>query len=1522
MQDNQFQLYLDILKQFNIEITPELFDGQLEDIFVKKEDMKANVTLHFPNVLSIKNYLIVEEAVKRYFKEVLGFKDAKLIVHYDNPSLTNEVLNDYFNHTIETLEVSQQRYSILREMNKTIEKNHISVFVANDDEVEMLSSIASGINDYFRLLGIKAEVEAIASAFETPILDVIEENNKRANADALRQQSQFDANTNYDAEDDYNNTKKKKGIKPPKQKAAINRPATPLSTLPSSQAELVEYNQKNGNQEIAVQGTILTSEVIERNSRTDDRRFMIYQATLAENDNAIVIKTFINLKIEGNVEYYRDKAVKGVNVKCSGYLAYDTFVRDVVLNVTDLMIISDGKEEFSKPVDLAPVKRVELHAHSKMSVQDSVMDITDYVSMAANFGHRAVALTDMHNIHAFPDLYNECKKAGILPIFGLEGELVDEEKYKIALIENERTKYLDLRDATYVVYDLETTGFSSNYNEIIEVAAAKVRNGQIVDEFSTFVKPKREIGRLITELTSITNDDVRTAPSVEEVLPKFYDFCKGAILVAHNATFDNSHLFQGLKKLGIDAYDTPSIDTLQLAKVRYGHGTRLKKFNLKALCQYFDVELLQHHRAINDAKATAYCFIKMLGDLFEAGIFFYEDINKCIDSEAAYELAYPTHFTILSKNVMGKKNLYEIVSDSHTVHFHKKPMILKSFLEKHREGLLIGSGCIEGEVFDTAYTKSYEELLKVMSFYDYIEVQPVSICSVLVHRYQDKAVYGFIEDTIKRIIKAAKELGKLVVATGNVHHLTKEDLILRKIYIDAPQIGGGIHPLKDILENVPSMHFMNTEEMLNEFKFLGEELAYEIVVTNTNKIADMIMSYPLFPDDLFTPRDDMLKDSGVPSFAKGVEDMTYQNAKKIYGDPLPKFIEDRIQKELSVILGKGYASIYYISHLLVKHSTDAGYVVGSRGSVGSSIVATFMNITEVNALPPHYYCPHCHFTAIKYSDEEKKIYERTEEQLAFEKALQEADTGFDLEEAVCPICGEKLKRNGVDIPFETFLGNKTDVKVPDIDLNFSGEFQAKAHEFCRTMFGVDHAFRAGTISTIADKTAYGYVRNYFERQGKIARQVEIGLLADKISGVKRSTGQHPGGIVVLPKEIEYTDIIPVQYPADDITASWRTTHFDYHKFESNLLKLDILGHDDPTMIRFLMNFVHDNPDEFDFDSVEDIPILDPEVYKLFNSVESLGISPSDIDGETIGTTGIPEFGTTLAKDMLREAAPKTYADLLKISGLSHGTDVWNGNARDFLNGKKEGFPAIPFKELIGCRDDIMVYLVSKGLPSSDAFKIMEKVRKGKGVAIDFEKEMLSYGVPKWYIESCKLIKYMFPKAHATAYVIMALRIGWFKVHKPLYYYSAFFSRRAKAFDIEAMAGGKVNIELAIRDLQAKVQAKTATNKDLDTLNCLQLALEAVARGVRFKQIDIHTSAAYDFLVDVNENSLLIPFSALDTLGGATAESIVEERNKKMFTSKADVLKRTKINATQVGKLDELGSFGDLPSEDSKNYGLF
>ncbi|MDD4001149.1 MAG: PolC-type DNA polymerase III, partial [Bacilli bacterium] len=830
---------------------------------------------------------------------------------------------------------------------------------------------------------------------------------------------------------------------------------------------------------------------------------------------------------------------------------------------------------------------------------------------------------------------------------------------------------------------------------------------------------------------------------------------------------------------------------------------------------------------------------------------------------------------------------------------------MKKFLNQHREGLLIGSSCCNGAVFDVALRDSYEKLLETVELYDYLEIQPLGHYRHLLDSGDDQFEIECLKETIKKIIKAGKEKQKIVVATGDVHILNKEDLKFREIFINAPLVGGGVHKLYN-MKNLATQHFLSTEEMLAEFSFLGESLAFELVVTNSNLIADQIERFPLFKNGLFAPSDDFMKDRGIVSFKTAVHDLTYQKAWEIYGNPLPKYIEERIMKELDSIIGNNYASIYYISHLLVEHSQKAGYVVGSRGSVGSSLVAFFMGITEVNGLAPHYYCPDCHFTAFKMNSEEKANYPESSPTKQLDKILQATGTGYDLPDYKCPNCQQDLLKAGCDIPFETFLGFKGD-KIPDIDLNFSGEYQASAHEFCRELFGVDNAFRAGTISTVADKSAFGYVKGYLERKGIEARNCEISRLADKITGVKRSTGQHPGGIVVVPKEIEYTDLIPVQYPADDVASTWRTTHYDYHKFEDNLLKLDILGHDDPTMIRHLMDFVEAEPEKFPFKSVEEIPLSDPKVLSIFSGVSSLGVDASQVH-EVVGTTGIPEFGTSLSKDMLKEIRPKTVNELIKISGLSHGTDVWSGNARDFLLGLK-GVEPIPFQDLIGCRDDIMVFLISKGLPTSDAFVIMESVRKGRGVSPEQEKLMLAHKIPNWYIDSCKMIKYMFPKAHATAYVIMALRIAWFKVHRPLYYYAAYFSRRAIAFDIVTMVKGYQAINLKTKELEERINNKQATTKEFDLFNCLLLALEMTARGYGFSQINIFNSDWRDFLIDGNK--LIIPFKAMDSLGEATARSITEARSEQMFTSKKDIMRRTKVNNTVFEKLNEVGALNGL-----------
>lgn len=1487
MNDNK-ERFLLFLKDLQLDAA-EYQDGTIDSLHIKNNCQFWEFCFTFPEVLAPETYQRFVQTLKNKFSPV---NTLKITIHYENPVLADGILEAYYRLVLAEIVQEKPRYSALNAFTTSFSTNKITVYVADEKESQIVKELTEKIEEKFAELQLRDLIsfEVKVSTFETPIDKVIEANLKESAKKTIQEQARIDMIKTENKED------KPKVFKKRKISAEINGEVTPLNKVPASEPELIDYTQKVGNKDFVVVGDVVNAEI------KNVKEYKIYEATIYDGTDSIIIKTFINGFNYLDEEFYREHCMAGNRVRVFGYLEYDKFSRDMVLKIKDMLSL--GPTPVQKKSDNAPRKRVELHAHTKMSTLDAVMDVSEYVQAALEYGHKALAVTDHYNLQALPDLNSLTAKKDLKPIFGVEGALVDEESFKIALTDAD----IDLQNATFVVYDLETTGLSSNYNEIIEISAVKVKNGILGDEFSTYVKPKREIPAYITELTSITNDDVRNAPGIKEAITDFYQFIKGTILVAHNATFDNSHLYRNLKDFGLYEGPIPTIDTMQLARVRY--GDKLKTFNLKALTKYFDVELTQHHRAIYDAKATAEVFIRMLSELRELGINNYSQINSVIADEEAYQHAHPTHIVLLAKNRTGIKNLNKIISDSHTVHFHKEPRILKKFLNEHREGLLIGSACCNGAVFDIAYRDSYERLLETATLYDYLEIQPVGH---YLHLFEGEDL-GFaeacIKDTIKKIIQAGKDLGKPVVATGDVHVLNKEDLKLREIFINAPQVGGSVHKLYN-LKNIATQHYLSTEEMLQEFAFLGEELAEEVVVTNSNLIADMIERFPLFPEGLFAPSDDFMKDRGVPSFKQAVKDLTYKRAKEIYGPNLPKYVVDRIEKELKSIIGNNYASIYFISHLLVEHSRNAGYVVGSRGSVGSSVVAFLMGITEVNGLAPHYYCPKCHFTAFKLNEEEKALYPMDEDAKAFDEILQKTGTGFDLPEQKCPHCGSDLKRDGCDIPFETFLGFKGD-KVPDIDLNFSGEYQSKAHEFCRELFGIDNAFRAGTISTIADKSAFGYVKGYLERSGIEARNCEISRLADKITGVKRSTGQHPGGIVVVPKEIEYTEIIPVQYPADDTTSPWRTTHYDYHKFEENLLKLDILGHDDPTMIRHLMDFVEKEPDKFPFRTVEEIPLSDPDVLAIFSGVNSLGVDAAQIH-EVVGTTGIPEFGTPLSKDMLREIRPKTVNELIKISGLSHGTDVWNGNARDYMLGLKPGVEPIPFKDLIGCRDDIMVYLIAKGLPAADAFKIMESVRKGRGLNPDQEKLMIKYGVPNWYIDSCKMIKYMFPKAHATAYVIMALRIAWFKVHRPLYYYAAFFSRRATAFDIMTMVKGFEAISIKVKELEDKISNKTASNKEQEVYNTLLLALEMTARGFGFTQIDIFKSDWRDFRIE--GNNLIIPFKAMDSLGEATAKSITDARAEQMFTSKKDILRRTKVNTTLFERLNEIGAFEGLPDDD-------
>lgn len=1503
MESNK--LFLNVMKSIGVELDEETINGKFSHLSITKDTMTLYITLSFPKVLNVDTVVFLRRKLSDFFVNDEMYKKIEISFEYDDYSVSENQLISYFEYILSVFETKRARFSFLKLLNKTCVDGNIKLFVAEEDEIATVTPLLEDINRIFILYGLKAKCIVEVSSFEIPVQTLIDEKVHKEDEKILKQQSYYDRMSIPE--------EKPKVQKQPKMRAKINGKVSPIKDIPATEVQLIEYIQRNEKAEFVILGDLVSSEIkdIKSNKSGVEKSYKIFSGVIRDDTDSIILSTFVNLQNPQLIDFYQKKVVANTRVRVYGYAEYNKFQKDVILKVLEMQI--EGEAEKKVYTDNSVEKRVELHAHSKMSTQDGVMDIKKYVAMAKDYGFKAIALTDHLNIHGWPDFEKECKNNDIKPIYGVEGALIDEQNYKIALTEDN----ILLEDATYVVYDIETTGLSSNFDEIIEIGACKVKNGVIIDEFSSFVKPNTKISAFTTELTSITQDDVRNADHIEVVLPKFYDFIKGSILVAHNATFDNSHIYANLRRLGLFENFLPTIDTLQLFRLRYGKG--LKKFGLDAMVKYFDIVLVQHHRAVHDAKATALCFIAMLNDLLDNNIKNYNMINSTINENEAYKFGRPSHLTILTVNEVGKKNMYKIVSDAHTVHFYNKDArILKSYLQKHREGLLIGSACINSDVFDTAHKKSYEELLEKMKFYDYIEIQPLELYEVLNEGKDIETTRKEIRITVDTIIKAARELNKIIVATGDVHHLTVQDKIFREIYISAPLVGGGVHPLSSC-PNVPSFHFRNTEEMLKDFSFLGEEMAEEIVIKNTNKIADMIETFSLFPKELFAPKDDFLSDRGVPSISEATINMTFDKAKQLYGENLHPYIKDRLDKELKSIIGNKFAPIYYIAYMLVDYSKNAGYVVGSRGSVGSSLVAHMMNITEVNGLPPHYFCPKCKFTAIKLSPSEKEKYPLTKEQESLDEYLQSVGTGFDLPIMKCPVCGEILNQNGVDIPFETFLGFEGD-KVPDIDLNFSGDFQPRAHEFCRTIFGVDRAFRAGTIGTIAEKKAFGYVKGYFERKKIVARSTEIARLAKEVEGVKQSTGQHPGGIVVLPKDINYYDIVPIQYPADDITSKWRTTHFDYHKFESNLLKLDILGHDDPTMIRHLMNFVEEYPDEFPFKEVDEIPLNDREVFKLFSGLESLKLTPNQTFGQTIGTTGLPEFGTQLTKDMLKEIRPETVDELLKISGLSHGTDVWAGNAKDFMLGVKKGFPKIPFQELIGCRDDIMVYLISKNIPPRDAFNIMEKVRKGKGVSKEYEKLMLDYNVPAWYIESCKLIKYMFPKAHATAYVIMALRIGWFKVYRPIYYYAGFFSRRANAFDVEAMASGFEAIKARLVDLDIKMKNHTASAKEEDTFAALLLAIEMVSRGLKFKQMNIFESEANNFKVLEDKNTLLIPFGALDSLGPSIAQSVVEAREEHQFTSKKDVLRRTKLTATQFEKMNAMGVFDGLPEDDQ--IGLF
>lgn len=1217
----------------------------------------------------------------------------------------------------------------------------------------------------------------------------------------------------------------------------IKEPPVPLK-------DVLEEEKK-----VTVQGMIFGLDKKElRNGNT------LFEFKVTDFSDSLMMKAFARNKEDLAV---LNLLADGKWIRARGKVEYDRFMM-----VPELVMIPNDLTEVVAPPerkDDAEEKRVELHLHTTMSAMDAVTPIDAYVKLAAKWGHKAIAITDHGNVQAYPEANKAAKKHGIKMIYGMEANVVND-SIPVVLRPSDES----LLEATYVVFDIETTGLSVISNKIIELAGVKMRDGKVIETFESFVNPHEKIPYHISQLTHITDDMVVGAPELEEVLPKFLAFVGDAVLVAHNARFDIGFIDEFCKRLGLPVPANPVLDTLELARIQY---PTMKNHRLNTLSDKFKVGLDNHHRAVDDSAALGHVLFHMLKDASDRGKATIRSLNDEVGQDLSN--ARPFHCTIYAKNAVGKKNLYKLVSLSHTEYFKRVACIPKSKLIELREGLLIASGCEKGEFFESVLNKSEEEAEQVAEFYDVLEVQPIGVNMHLV----DKGLVGSrleLEEANRRIARIADKQGKWLIATGNVHYLHPREKIYRDIAIHGIT---GFSPLKDMKK--PDVHFRTTREMLEEFSHLGEEKAYEAVVTNTNLFADLIETFDLFPKELFTPN--------IEGAEEEIRTTCYNTAQQLYGEELPEVVVARLEKELKPIINYGFSANYLISAKLVKKSNEDGYLVGSRGSVGSSVVATFLGISEVNPLPPHYTCRSC-----KHS----------------EWFLDgSVPSGFDLPEKNCPNCGEPMKGEGQDIPFETFLGFKGD-KVPDIDLNFSGEYQPEAHNYTKVMFGEKSVFRAGTIGTVAEKTAFGFVKKYEEEHGRKWRTAEVLRLAQGCTGVKRSTGQHPGGIVVVPDYIEVEDVTPVQFPADDTKAEWKTTHFDYHAFEDNLLKLDILGHDDPTMMRMLQDLTGVDPTT--------IPMNDQKVMSLFSSTDALGVTPEQIRSP-VATFGVPEMGTKFVRQMLQETQPSTFADLLQISGLSHGTGVWLGNAQELIRSN-----TCNIKTVIGCRDDIMLYLIYKaGMDAGLAFKITESVRKGRGLTDEWIEEMKKCKVPKWYIDSCLKIEYMFPKAHAAAYVISAVRTAYFKLYYPIAFYATYFSVRASEdFDIELCCRGYDAIKEKLLEIEAK--GFQALPKEKAMISVLEMALEMTARGFSFKSIDLYRSDATRFKID--GDALIPPFSAIQGVGENAARNIAAACEEGSFLSVEDFQSRAKATKTIVELLGNMGCFRGLP--ESNQLSLF
>ncbi len=1423
----KFRVLADQIKISN-QLDKEILEkGELTRIDVSNKNRSWEFQITLPYFLSNEDYLIFTHAIKEEFKDI-----AHVDWHFtiQNTSNQDEYVIKYFGHCIEHTALSPKVKGQLKQKRLIMSGNVLKIMTSNDIERNHFDKVCNG---------------SLVKAFQKCGFDIdkviFETDDSNRDEDLASLEAHIQEEDQQSAKEATEKIEKIKAEKAKQQdnngssveKCQIGKPIHVENIKPIE--TIIEEEFK-----VAIEGVIFDINIKELKSGRH-----IVELKVTDYTDSLVLKMFTR-KNKDDLNHFKALSV-GKWVRAQGRIEEDTFVRDLVMMMSDIEEIKKTPKQ-----DKAEEKRVEFHLHSSMSQMDGIPNISAYVNQAAAWGHKAIAVTDHNVVQAFPDAHSAAEKNGIKMIYGMEGMLVDD-GVPIAYKPTDR----NLKDATYVVFDVETTGLSNQYDQIIELAAVKVKDGEIIDKFERFSNPHEKLSETIINLTHITDDMLVDAPEIEEVLTEFKEWVGDAIFVAHNASFDMGFIDTGYERLGFGPSTNGVIDTLELSRTI---NTEYGKHGLNFLAKKYGVELTQHHRAIYDTEATAYIFIKMVQQMKELGVANHKDINKKLSNEDAYKRARPTHVTLIVQNQDGLKNLFKIVSASLVKYYYRTPRIPRSLLNEYREGILVGTACDEGELFTAVMQRDQSEVEKIAKYYDFIEVQPPKL-------YQDLIDRELIRDTetlyeiYDRILKAGESTGIPVIATGNAHYLFEHDAIARKILI-ASQPG---NPLNR--STLPEAHFRTTDEMLDEFHFLGEDKAYDIVVKNTNELADRIEKVIPIKDQLFTPR--------MEGANEEIRELSYTNAKKLYGDDLPQIVIDRLEKELDSIIGNGFSVIYLISQRLVKKSLDDGYLVGSRGSVGSSFVATMTEITEVNPLPPHYICPHCK-TSEFFDD-------------------GSVGSGFDLPDKMCETCGGELIKEGQDIPFETFLGFKGD-KVPDIDLNFSGEYQPHAHNYTKVLFGEDKVFRAGTIGTVAEKTAFGFVKGYLNDQGIHKRGAEIDRLVKGCTGVKRTTGQHPGGIIVVPDYMDIYDFTPIQYPADDQSAPWMTTHFDFHSIHDNVLKLDILGHDDPTMIRMLQDLSGIDP--------KTIPVDDKETMQIFSSPASLGVTEEDILCKT-GTFGVPEFGTGFVRQMLEDTKPTTFSELVQISGLSHGTDVWLGNAQELI---RSGI--CDLSSVIGCRDDIMVYLMYAGLEPSMAFKTMESVRKGKGLTDEMINAMKANDVPDWYLDSCLKIKYMFPKAHAAAYVLMAVRIAYFKVHHPLYYYAAYFTIRASDFDLITMIKDKESIKNTVKDMYSRYM--DLGKKEKDVLTVLEIMNEMAHRGFKMQPISLEKSQAFDFIIE--DDTLIPPFIAVPGLGENVAKRIVEAREDGPFLSKEDLNKKAGLSQKIIEYLDDLGSLPDLPDK--------